>query len=50
MNYFCVCLFGSGYRYPMVELLGVYGGAEIGSTIGLSHGILDGKIEGSSLR
>ena len=29
----------------MVELIGVDGGYEIGSTIGMSDGIMDGKIE-----
>ena len=33
----------------MLEELGVYGGAKIGSIIGLSDGICDGKLEGSPL-
>ena len=39
-----VCFGGNGEGSPLVELLGVDGGAEIGSTIGMSYVNIDGKI------
>ena len=39
MNYCCLCFCGSWDVYPLVEGLGVDGGAEIGSIIGLLDGI-----------
>ena len=40
MSELMLCFFGeSGYGYPLVEGIGVDGGAEIGSIIGLSDGI-----------
>ena len=41
-----VCFGGSGEISPLVELLGVDCRAEIGSTIGMSDGNRDDKIEG----
>ena len=43
------CFGGSGEGYPLLELLGVYCGSEIGSTMGMSDGIIYGKIGGSFL-
>ena len=43
------CFGGSGEGYPLLELLGVYCGSEIGSTIGMSDGIIYGKIGESFL-
>ena len=36
---------GSGEGYPLVELLGAYAGAEIGSSNGITDGNRDGKLE-----
>ena len=44
-----VCFGGSGEVSLSVDLLGVYGGAEIGSTIGISYGNIYGKLEGYPL-
>ena len=49
MNYFFVCFGVSGDVSLLVELLDSDGGSEIGSTIGLSDGILYGKLEGYTL-
>ena len=38
MNYYCVFRGGGGGVYTLVEWLGVYGVAEIVSTIGMSYG------------
>ena len=40
---------GSGELSPMVELLGVYGRAEIGSSNGISDGNIYGNVEVSLL-
>ena len=39
-----VCFSGSGEGSPLIELLGVYGGSEIVSTIGTLNGNRYGKI------
>ena len=44
-----VCFGGSGEGYPLVELLDVYVGAEIGYTIGMTDGNIYGNIEGYPL-
>ena len=40
-----VCFVQSGNVSPLVELIGVYGGTEISSTIGVSYGNIYGKLE-----
>ena len=38
MDYSCVYFGGSEERYPMLERTSVYGGSEIGSTMGYQMG------------
>ena len=48
--WFLLCFFsGSGEGSPLVELFGVYGGADIGFTIGMSVGKRYGELEGYTL-
>ena len=49
MSYSDVYFGGSGEVSPLVELLGVDGGARIGSTIGMYDGNRDGNLEGYTL-
>ena len=45
----CVCFGGSGEGYTLLELLGVDGGAYIGSTIEMSDGNRYSNLEGYPL-
>ena len=51
MREFLLCFFfgGRGEGYPLLDWLGIYSRADIGSTIGMSDGIRDGKLEGYPL-
>ena len=49
MGYSGLCFGGSGNGYPLVELTGVDGEAEIGSTIDISDRNIYGKLVGFPL-
>ena len=49
MESYGVCFCGSWKVSPQVDLLGLDGGSEIGSTIGISDGNRDEELEGYTL-